>query len=248
MHSNLHYQSSFAFSTRKRRKLLFWPTGILGVVARSVNSRQSSQFHSQGFYDRFVLVTLCVVLCWYWSDAACSGSEHRVTWYSCTGRVSQRDKVQPQFQCDIDVVFSTHVSMMVFIFVNITRFTKRMKKWYDATDKVAKDKWEEFVRDPLIPKGTDQLLGYILLLLSSCSYGIKHDDFSFVWFWYHLTSEASRILSFLQWGVMPIRFGNQTVAALGSMCKTAGSRTENARGVEVSCCYMISHIDFQNSC
>ena len=40
------------------------------------------------------------------------------------------------------------------------RFKKRMKKWYNFTDKDADEKWQEAVRDPQVPKGTDQWLDY----------------------------------------------------------------------------------------
>lgn len=93
-----HFQSPLCSSARMRRKLWFWPTGILGDVARSVSSRQFSQFHSQGFSGRFVF---CCAMSFFscvgtevWS-MACLGSEHRVTGYSCSSWLSQRDKVQP---------------------------------------------------------------------------------------------------------------------------------------------------------
>ena len=40
----------------------------------------------------------------------------------------------------------------------LSRFKKRMKKWYNFSDKECEEKWQEAVRDPLVPKGTDQWL------------------------------------------------------------------------------------------
>lgn len=38
------------------------------------------------------------------------------------------------------------------------RFKKRGKKWYDWSEQESTAKWNEYMRDPQVPKGKDQFL------------------------------------------------------------------------------------------
>ena len=53
--------------------------------------------------------------------------------------------------------------MKLFVLWKLDRFKKRLKKVYNFSDKETEEKWQEAVRDPQVPKGTDQWLGYLFL-------------------------------------------------------------------------------------
>lgn len=49
-------------------------------------------------------------------------------------------------------------------YLNEIRFRKRGKKWYDWNDQECSDRWNEFMRDPTVPKGKDQFLSWISVM------------------------------------------------------------------------------------
>lgn len=55
---------------------------------------------------------------------------------------------------------TTHTdSVNVSLSVCVARFKKRGRKWYNWSDAECTEKWNQYMRDPTIPKGEDQLLG-----------------------------------------------------------------------------------------